>query len=317
MSARADLASAQVGRFELLRALGTLCMLDPRSSPAIATALELPAWSRAEHTLVFVLELPPYASVHLGAEGKLGGEGSDRVAGCWRALGLHPPADADHLGRILDLYAELGESANACRTERARQQLTHARETVLWEHLWSWVPGYLDAASGHGGPASSSWARLLHSALVREARSSTPARALPLALRAAPLPLDPEAALGDLLDALVAPVRVGFVLTRGDLAGASQLAGVGLRRGERRFALRAMLEQDATATVSWLAAHARRWAALHRDRATVGLEPSCDPARWWTRRAEAGACLLEQIHARARSARHSLDAPARRDTTTP
>lgn len=317
MRAELGRAPAHAGRFELLRALGALCALDPCSATAVAASLELPVWSRAEHTLVFVLELPPYASVHLGAEGKLGGEGGDRVAGCWRALGLNPPADADHLANILDLYAELGESALTCRTARARERLTHARETVLWEHLWSWVPGYLDATCGHGGPATASWARLVRSALVREARSSSPAATLPLALRAAPPPIDPDAPLGDLLDALVAPVRVGFVLTHDDLACASQISGVGLRRGERRFALRAMIEQDAAATVASLANHARRWAALHRDREPVGLGAGCDPACWWTGRAEDSARALDQLHTRARSARHSCGASARRDATDP
>ena len=49
-------------------------------------------WSRssdAEHTEVFVLNCPPYASVYLGPDGALGGEGADRAAGFWRASGHH------------------------------------------------------------------------------------------------------------------------------------------------------------------------------------------------------------------------------------
>ena len=81
-------------------------------------ALGLPAPTAAEHTGVFVLSAPPHAAIHLGGEGKLGGEGLDRVAGFWRAIGLTPPPDADQLGVLLMLYAELADAEAAARTER-------------------------------------------------------------------------------------------------------------------------------------------------------------------------------------------------------
>src|SRR5579875_1176197 len=125
---------------------GSCCARWARSPPARpAASLGLRRWTAAEHTRAFVLSLPPYASVYLGPEGKLGGEGADRVAGVWRAVGLAPPPDADHLAAILALYAELGEASQAAVTGRAREFLAHLRAAVLWEHLRSWVPLYLDA----------------------------------------------------------------------------------------------------------------------------------------------------------------------------
>jgi len=268
-------------RWELLRALGALTVLTPPTGDAIVDALELPVWQPADHTRLFILELPPYASIHLGAEGKLGGEGADRVAGIWRALGLDPPSDADHLAAILALYAELGDAADSCATAAARSRLDHARTTVLWEHLLSWVPGYL-AALGDD-PAAAPWARLTREALRREASLSPPATRLAAALRDAPDPLHPDIGYDELLDALVVPVRTGYVLTYDDLSRAASRLGVGLRRGERRFALDAMLGQSPAPTLEWLAGHARRWSHLHEQ------------GSWWARRAAGTACTLDSL----------------------
>jgi TorA maturation chaperone TorD len=285
-------AGQPAGRWELLRALGSMATDSPADTERLAGALGLPAWTPAEHTELFVLSLPPYASVHLGAEGKLGGEAADRVAGIWRALGLSPPADADHLGPILALYAELGEAAATASQPATRERLDRAREAVLWEHLWPWVPGYLDAVTSQAGVARP-WAALAQRALRAEVRFSKPPADLPLALRAAPEPLSPLATLDELLDAITARVRSGFILTRSDLAAAAGRLGLGLRHGERRFALRAMLEQDPGATLSWLAGHAWCWSALQRRHVAV----PADPNRWWCDRAATSARSLQDLAA--------------------
>ena len=61
------------------------------------------------HTDLFVFQLQPYASVYLGAEGMLGGEARDRIAGFWRALGASPPSEPDHLATMLALLRRSGE----------------------------------------------------------------------------------------------------------------------------------------------------------------------------------------------------------------
>ncbi|MDA8070315.1 MAG: molecular chaperone TorD family protein [Actinomycetota bacterium] len=276
-------------RWELLRALGSLSILPPAEHGPIAEALGLAAWSPAEHTRLFVLELPPYASIHLGPEGKLGGEGADRVAGVWRALGLDPPTGADHLASLLALYAHLGEASQSAATDTARRRLAHAARALLWEHLWSWAPGYLAAAATY--PAAAPWAALTASALADEALGTAPPEDLPAALRQAPGAIGPEVTVDDLLDALVAPLRAGFVLTHSDLVRAGREIGVGVRRGERRFALRAMLEQDPSSSVAWLARHARRWAGLHRSHGA----PAPTISDWWVRRATGTARTLDTL----------------------
>lgn len=290
-------AGSGEGRWELLRALGALALGPTAGTVRIAAALGLPSWTAAEHTGLFVLSLPPYASIHLGAEGKLGGEGGDRIAGVWRALGLTPPSDADHLGAILALYAELGEAAQTAQAARTRERLVHIRTAVLWEHLWPWVPGYLDAASAQEARARP-WARMLLRALSREAATGAPATALPLALRAAPAAISADAPRAELLDALPAPLRTGFILSYRDVAAAAGHLGLGLRRGERRFALKAMLEQDPAATLGWLAEHAASWSRRHGQRLAVPH----DPGAWWAERSAATAITLAELSRQARRA---------------
>lgn len=286
------------GRWELLRAVGSMTVIAPPASDHIADSLGLTPFTASAYTELFVLSLPPYAGIHLGPEGKLGDEGADRVAGLWRALGLTPPADADHLGSLFLLYAELGEAADQTGMERTRQRLDHSRAALLWEHLWSWVPGYLDAACDDGPGAGQEWAELTRQVLVRETELTPGANLLPLALRAAPGPISSDADYADVLDALTAPVRTGFILTYGDLAEASRSLGLGLRRGERRFAVKAMLEQDAPATLEWLSGHAWRWAERHRHRPAVAN----DPGPWWAQRATHSADSLARLARLARLA---------------
>ncbi len=265
------------GRWELLRALGAVAD-NPADAVSASEALALPRPDRAGHTEVFVLNCPPYASVYLGAEGGLGGEGTDRVAGFWRAIGLSPPAEPDHLAALLGLYAGLGEAAQDSRRPATVGALTRARHVLLAEHLWPWLPGYLDAVTGLGIPALAGWARLAGQALLAEYRPR-PGSQLSLAQRAAPPPVAAGGPLTDLLDTLTVPVRSGFILTRRRLAVGARDVGAGYRLGERRFALRTLIEQAPAATFSWLAAEAARWSRRHA-RWAAG-----DPAQqWWARR---------------------------------
>ncbi len=273
-------------RYELLRALGSVVLTPPPGNEPVWRALDLTPATAVEHTEVFVLGLPPHAAIYLGDEGKLGGEGLDRVGGFWRALGLSAPEDADHLGALLMLYAELGLAESVATNERSAEQLRTSRQALLHEHLWPWVPAYLHAVAELGVASLAEWAALTLAAVLEEHERATPAPLLPLALREAPQPLAAGDSVDDLLDALVAPVRSGVYLTQRDLQAGAAVVGVGFRRGERRFALRAMLEQDAPATVGWLAERARSWAEIHRAH---GTDPTTD---WWRARADSTATVL-------------------------
>ncbi|HEV3379919.1 MAG TPA: molecular chaperone TorD family protein [Trebonia sp.] len=278
------------GRWELIRALGAVAG-SPEAARAALPALGLEAVSSAEHTDVFVLNLPPYAAAYVGAEGALGGEAADRVAGFWRVMGIDPPAEPDHLSSLLGLYASLGEAVTAARRPATMAALSRAQGTLLWEHLRSWLPPYLDAVHSLPVPVLAGWAGLLRLVIDTEADRQPALPTLPLALRDAP-PCDVPRQAGsrEMADALTVPVRSGMILTRHRLAVGAGQAGVGLRVGERRFILRTMLEQDPAATAGWLAAEAARWETLHR-----GRSPADETARWWADRAGRTARALRAL----------------------
>ena len=79
-----------------------------------------------------------------------------------------------------------------------------------------------------------------------------------------------------------------MVLARADLVRAAETLGLGLRSGERRFMLEALMGQDPVATLKWLGQEALAWAGRHEAR-TAEL-----PAlgRVWAARARATAEML-------------------------
>jgi TorA maturation chaperone TorD len=278
---------------EIFRALAVLAEPPERAgAERVAAALGLgPPPDESDYTETFVFQLYPFASVYLGGEGMLGGEARDRVGGFWRALGQTPPAEPDYLPVMLALYARLCEFEEGETREPAREGWRAARRAYLWEHLLSWLPVYLDKLAEIAPPFYCGWGELLESALGEEARAVGPLGELPLALREAPPVLKPrEAAAEEFLSSLLAPARSGMILTRADLARCARTLGLGLRAGERRFALEAMLGQDAPAVLGWLAAEVAEWAARHARR----RERFGPIALWWSARATAAAALLTE-----------------------
>ena len=198
----------------------------------------------------------PYAAVYLGPEGMLGGEAAATVAGFWRAVGQVPPAEPDHLAALLGLYAALAD-AEADEVDPARRLLRRrARSVLLWEHLLSWVPVFARAVGRAGSAFYAGWAALLVEVLLAEAAALDPPDTVPTHLRDAPGLPERVDHVRDLAQALLTPVRSGIVLTRGDLARGARERDLGLRVGERAFVLASMLEQDATATLQWVATEA-------------------------------------------------------------
>jgi hypothetical protein len=293
---------------ELFRALGALSETPHPELQPVADLLDLgPLPGRAAHGELFLFQLYPYASVYLGAEGMMGGEAADRIAGFWRALGQSPPAEPDHLAVMLGLHARLGELEEQAADRPARERWRHARTAFLWEHLLCWLPvfllklGDLGESGGAAGAAGDRfylrWAALLGDALRAETAAlplpEGPER-LPLHLRAAAACIDPRRDGPEgFLAALLSPARTGMVLARADLARAARGLGLGLRLGERRVMLRALLEQDAGPVLGWLAGEAASWAGRHLPE--VHASPSL--AAWWHERAAATARLLGELQA--------------------
>jgi len=289
---------------ELFRALAVLA--EPPGRPEVARLARLIELgdppSSSDYTETFVFQLPPYASVYLGAEGMLGGEARDRVGGFLAALGQTPPPEPDHLVILLATYAELAASDGDGRGEEQRARSIEgrriARKAFLWEHLLSWLPAYLDKLAGVAPPFYRRWGELLLDALLEEAAGTGTPAALPLHLREAPAMSDPRAGSADeFMQSLLAPARSGIILTRADLARAAHTLGAGLRAGERKFALKSLLGQDAAGALAWLAGEASAWAVRHASR----RDALGEVAEWWSRRAEATAMLLDELKADAGS----------------
>ncbi|HEX9917840.1 MAG TPA: molecular chaperone TorD family protein, partial [Pyrinomonadaceae bacterium] len=158
---------------ELFRALAVFAEPPSQETAGIAAALELGSLPAAsEYTEIFVFQLYPYASVYLGAEGMLGGEARDRVAGFWRALAQTPPAEPDHLSVMLALYAQLSELEAGADGDAQRESWRRARAAYLWEHLLSWLPAYLSKLTEIAPPFYRRWGSILRDALREEAREA-------------------------------------------------------------------------------------------------------------------------------------------------
>jgi len=217
-----------VSRTALLRALADLVAQPHGAASAVAEALELPrAPTAAEHTDLFDFQVYPYASVHLGDEGMLGGDARDRIAGFLRALDVTPPAEPDHLVVLLHAYADLSDLA-ASGAPRA----DHARQVLLHEHLGSWVGRFLARVAELGAEPLRAWSRLTVATLAAELAEHGPPPALPPALRDAALLQEPgDATAADWTQGLLTPVRSGLVIARADLARAAHELGLGTMRG--------------------------------------------------------------------------------------
>lgn len=281
---------------ELVRALASLAEPPAPEHGRLAELLGLPTEGAddADYTQLFLFELYPYASVYLGSEGLLGGEARDRIAGFWRALGETPPPEPDHLAALLGLYARLIELEGDDDDHSSRW--AHARHALLGEHLLSWLPVYLKKLVELAPPFYRAWGELLGQALL-DATQDLPETDqlplhMPLHLREAAALEHPETLGGeDFLQALLAPVRTGMILTRSDLQRAAAHLDLGSRIGERKFVLKALLSQDAPATLNWLAEEAK--ACGERHRRTPALPPAIRD--FWISRAESSSDLLQSL----------------------
>lgn len=277
---------------ELIRALAAFAEVPGPEHARIAEALGLErAPTRTEHTELFLFQLYPYASVHLGPEGMLGGEGRDRVAGFWRALELVPPPEPDHLAALLGLYATLKEGGEGASSVEGRAGADAARRALLHEHVASWVFAWLGRVTDVAPAPYRAWAEILEEVLLAEVREDAGPGRLPIHLREAPPLSDPRDGEGDFLAELLAPVRSGMILTRADLVRAGRALGLGVRVGERRYTLEGFFGQDPAAALGWLAAEAadraRRHGRLEKELGHTGT--------FWRERAERAAGLLEEL----------------------
>lgn len=284
---------------ELFRSLAALAESPTSETHRVAELLNLGAPpQRSDYDDLFLFQLYPFASVYLGAEGMLGGEARDRIAGFWRALDQSPPEEPDHLAVMLAFYARIHDLERDCDASSPEtQRWQHVRNAFLWEHLLSWLPVFLEKLQEIGSEFYRAWGQLLTQTLQREVEQLDRVEELPLHLREAPPIADPETEGGEaLLDSLLTPARSGMILVRGDLHRAARDLGLGSRIADRRYTLKALLGQDPAATLSWLQREASSWTGRHRRwQPLTGII-----AQHWSERSQETATLLARI-ARVRS----------------
>jgi TorA maturation chaperone TorD len=283
---------------EVVRALAVLAEPTGPAHGAVAAALGLPEPSPArDHAELFLFQLHPYASVHLGPEGMLGGEARARVAGFWRAVGRTPPAEPDHLSALLGLWASLldeaddgeptGADPSASGTLAAR-----AADALLHEHLLPWLLPFLEGVEELGDAHYRAWAALVTSTLLRAREHAATPDGLARHLEMAPPLPDPRVeGASPFLSGVLAPVRSGVVLTRHDLARVARGAGLGVRAGERRYALEHLLGLEPAAVLDGLADLADRAA----ERYGRWPDTVADVRAFWTERARATGELLRAL----------------------
>jgi TorA maturation chaperone TorD len=284
---------------ELFRALASLAEAPAQELAPVAEALLIgPLPDAHAYTELFIFQLYPYASVYLGAEGMIGGEARELVAGFWRTLGQVPPVEPDHLALMLALYARLRELEDEESDPLKRESWHQARVGFLWEHLLSWLPVYLSKLETIAPPFYSKWGAVLMESLTLEALAVGEPLRLPLHLRESKPLVDPRAGgeVAGFLQSLLSPVRSGMILVRSDLTSAARRLGLGLRLGERSFILKTLFGQDPQGMLDWLASEARVWATRHR----LKEDAFGRVALFWGERATATLCLLEELKLDAR-----------------
>ena len=278
---------------EIFRALAVFAEPLHTESARVAEVLELgelPAESG--YTETFLFQLYPYASVYLGVEGMMGGEARDMVAGFWRALGLVPPPEPDHLSMMLALYAELAEREEKEPDAGLQERWRHARAAFLWEHLLSWLPVYLHKLDEIAAPFYRRWGETLWAALFNELETIGHQPQPPLHLRRAHALVDPRTTgTEEFLLSILAPARSGMIITRADLMSAGRKLGLGLRVGERKFIFRTLFNQNPRAVLEWLMAEAARWHEYHaQQQDSLGTIAAA-----WMKKTQSAAMLLAEL----------------------
>lgn len=252
---------------ELIRALGELAEVPGSEQVRNARLLELAGEpNRAEYTDLFVVQLYPYASVYLSADGQVGGQVQEHISGFWRVLRQPIPRDPDHIATLLSTYAQVVDRSKNAPEAYVQELTKQMRHAFLWEHLVSWMLPFVARVIELGSPVYRSWGMLLLDALEAEATHVGAPTALPLHLRGAP-PLPRDSGLDALIEGIFSPVRSGVILTRADLARCARDLGLKTRVADRRHTLKTLLSQDVTRVAGWLANESRRQADLMTGKA--------------------------------------------------
>lgn len=277
---------------ELIRALAVFAEPPNENLVHIARALGFETPTEDEYTETFLFQLYPYASVYLGAEGMLGGEARDRIAGFWRALNLTPPVEPDHLSTLLGLYANLYDEGQRTKDKEQKTKWFHVRKVLFWEHMASWLPVYLHKMKEDAPPVYLRWAELLERVLIEDANSLGQPEFISQHLLQDVSLLNPnEHGFEKFLSSLLSPASSGIILTRTDLQRAANELDLSLRIGERKFNLQTLFGQDTKKMLKWLSNEVREWLQWNTSQQEIYGET----ALAWAKKAELSLLLLNEL----------------------
>ena len=263
----------------------------------------------ADHYALFSLEVFPYASVFLEAEGRLGGSTADQVYRLYAHAGFQPKLDresADHLTHELALLAFLSEAeADALEDDKQHEaeRMRRRMQAFMDEHLLWWLPAFVQAVQQQSYPFYAALGRLtLDVVLDHRAALGEESRIPEERMVAEPPDLlaEEKTGLKDIAAYLTTPAWSGLFLSRSDLArmgrGERLPRGFGSRVQTLTNLLRAAAEFDRVPPLlDALDAQADAWESFYQKLSDSGLESVEAVAQMWTNRLVTTRSLLERV----------------------
>lgn len=232
-SAVATARSRAYALFSRLYREGITTALLPlvRTVPELAETLPEPfdaEQAAADYYDLFHLNVFPYASLFLDADGQLGGPASDAAQRLFRQVGYVADTareSADHIGHALGLLAFLtGAEADAWEDNRADEaaRMQHRQRRFVDTSLLWWLPALAHAVRRHNHPFYALLGDITldlvldHRAVLGPSEEPA-APMLPLPDPPALLD-DAKTGLKDIAAYLTTPAWSGFYLTRADIS---------------------------------------------------------------------------------------------------
>lgn len=208
-------AELALARHRLYALLGWLIVEAPtsearaaaRSVPALAALCERDPEELAADHHALVTEVPPVLSAVLGEDGLVGGVLQDEARARFAESGFHPgrtDVPTDHLGLLLACAGHLCAAEHELLVDGGDPgHLRQLQRRLLDEQLLSWLPAWVVATTGVGGPLHDVAEMALELCLSHRAE-----------LGGAGAPWRPTSALPDLDDADTDLRAIGEALAR-------------------------------------------------------------------------------------------------------
>ncbi len=258
-----------------------------------------PDGQAAEHYRVFGLDVFPYASAYLEADGRMGGETSDFMARILVAAGndVAGPEAPDHISTELNVLSQM------CRAYAEPNETGVVLHGDLLAHLLSWLPAFRTSVHRCENDLYGRLADLTIDVACDHWRS-LPAGARNIGGLALPPPpnllSDERTSLRDLAEHLSRPALSGIVLNRNDIMTAARSLGLPRGFGDRSLMLGNLLGAAGTydtvdRLIEILEELSHAWKDYFDDLRASDVEPVANAALLWGDRVRTTLELLSEI----------------------